>query len=413
LQLAQLIGLTIMENIIESAKSIPVSENYDVVVVGGGIAGLAAAVAAARNGVSVCLIEKEFGLGGLATLGNVSIYLPLCDGQGNQVIKGLGEELLKLSIRDGYYKIPDCWLPGGNVEERGRKRYQVDFNPMSYMLELEDFLAENNVRLYYDTRFCDVVRQSGLIKAVIVENKSGRSAIACGAVVDASGDADVCFRSGEETVSWNTNVCAGWFYYFDGATIRLEQFSKWHDAHGRHLSASGRGFAGDDAGDVTEFVLETRKLVRLKLIELKQENPKVIPLFMTSIPAFRMTRRLKGAVELEETDDKCYFDDTVGMTGSWRRSGPIFYVPLRALAAVRTGNLITAGRCISAGTTAWDIIRAIPTCAVTGEAAGTAAAALKQEDKTAFAQLDIPRLQRQLREQKVIIDKKFAIIGSR
>ena len=398
-----------MKNITENAKIIPVSGEYDVVVVGGGIAGIAAAVAAARNGVSVCMLEKEFGLGGLATLGNVIIFLPLCDGRGNQVIKGLGEELLKLSIRDGYDKIPDCWLsPDGSIEERTKKRYRVDFNPMSYMLELEEFLAVNNVKLYYDTRFCDVVKEAGLIKAVIVENKNGRSAIACGAVVDASGDADVCFHSGEDTVSWNSNVRAGWFYYFDGNAVQLDKFTKWYDANGKHLPDSGPDFAGDDAEAVTEFVLETRKLIKQKLVELKQDNPEVRPLFMTSIPAFRMTRRLKGAVELEETDDKRYFDDAVGMTGNWHKGGPVFYIPLSALTAVKTGNLITAGRCISSGTTLWDITRAIPTCAVTGEAAGTAAAALKQEHKTAFINLDITSLQQRLMNQQVIIDKRFA-----
>ena len=397
-----------MKSITESARSIPVSGEYDVVVVGGGIAGVAAAVAAARNGAEVCLIEKEFGLGGLATLGNVIIYLPLCDGRGNQVIKGLGEELLKLSIRDGYDKIPDCWLPGGSVAERAEKRYRVDFNPMSYMLELEEFIAASNVKLYYDTRFCDVVKEAGLIKAVIVENKSGRSAIVCRAVVDASGDADVCFRSGEDTVSWSSNVRAGWFYYFDGNAVQLEKFTKWYDAYGRHLPDSGRDFSGDVADEVTGFVLETRKLIKQKLVELKKDNPSVRPLFMSSIPAFRMTRRLKGAVELEETDDKRYFDDAVGMTGNWHKSGPVFYIPMSSLVAVKTGNLIAAGRCISSGATAWDITRSIPACAVTGEAAGTAAAALKQENKITFAKLDIPSLQRQLREQQVIIDKKFA-----
>jgi hypothetical protein len=398
-----------VKSIIENAKNVPVSGEYDAVVVGGGIAGIAAAVAAARNGASVCLIEKEFGLGGLATLGNVIIFLPLCDGRGNQVIKGLGEELLKLSIRDGYDKIPDCWLsPDGSIEERAKKRYRVNFNPMSYMLELEEFLAASNVKLYYDTRFCDVVKEAGLIKAVIVENKNGRSAIACRVVVDASGDADVCFRSGEDTVSWNSNVRAGWFYFFDGNEVKLEKFTQCYDAYGKHLPESGRDFAGDDVGEVTEFVLETRKLIKQRLTELKQDNPAVRPLFMTSIPAFRMTRRLKGAVELEETDDKRYFDDAVGMTGDWHKGGPVFYIPLRSLTAVKTGNLITAGRCISSGATAWDITRAIPTCAVTGEAAGVAAAALTQENKAAFANLDISALQQRLKNQQVAIDRKFA-----
>ena len=79
-------------------NSIPVRKGYDVVVLGGGIAGVAAAVAAKRSGRSVLIIEKSCMLGGLATLGLVAIYLPLCDGSGRQVSAGIAEELLHLSI---------------------------------------------------------------------------------------------------------------------------------------------------------------------------------------------------------------------------------------------------------------------------------------------------------------------------
>ena len=80
----------------EAARSVPVVGAFDVAVVGGGVAGVAASVAAARNGVTVCLIEKACAVGGLATLGLVTVYLPLCDGKGRQVMGGLAEELLKL-----------------------------------------------------------------------------------------------------------------------------------------------------------------------------------------------------------------------------------------------------------------------------------------------------------------------------
>lgn len=396
------------KTIAEKARKIPVNDHYDVVVVGGGIAGVAAAVAASRNGAKTCLIEKEFGLGGLATLGNVIIYLPLCDGMGNQVIKGLGEELLKLSIKDGYDKVPECWKAKGNKEERIKNRYRVDFNPMSYMMELEEFISKNKVKLYYDTRFCGVVKEDGRINAVIVENKEGRSAISCDAVVDATGDADVCWQAGEKTVSWNTNVRGGWFYYFDGSKVQLDKFTKWYNADGSYRPESGRSFAGDKADDVTEFVLETRKLIKKEIQKLKKENPKVSPLFMTSIPALRMTRRIKGAVELDASHDKHYFDDCVGMTGDWRKAGPVFYIPLRALTATKTANLITAGRCMSAGKTGWDIMRVIPTCAVTGEAAGAASAMLSKQNKKSFSDIKIQELQGRLKEQKVIIDPKFA-----
>jgi hypothetical protein len=393
--------------IVEPARKLPVSGAYDTVVVGGGIAGVAAALAAARNGASVCLIEKENGLGGLATLGNVVYYLPLCDGMGNKVIGGISEELLKLSITDGYDKIPACWTKKSTVQARAKDRYRVKFNPMTFMLEMERLVSEHNIKLYYDTRFCDTVMRDGRIEGVIVENKSGRSVIMSGAVVDASGDADVCFQAGEKTVSSDSNVPAGWFYYFDGKKPCLECFTRPYDAQRKKLPGEIH-LAGDNADSVTKFTLEHRKILRAKLAELKKKNSAVEPLFMTSLPCFRMTRRLKGAVELEESHDRKYFDDTVCMTGDWRNAGPVLYVPLRSLIASKTKNLISAGRCISANS-AWDITRAIPTCAVTGEAAGAAAALLAREKTASFAALDISKLQSLLKKQYNIIDRKFAV----
>ena len=78
-----------------------VTASYDVAVCGGGIGGIAAALAAAREGKKVVLLEKQFLLGGLATAGLITIYLPLCDGRGRQVSFGLAEELLRLSITYG------------------------------------------------------------------------------------------------------------------------------------------------------------------------------------------------------------------------------------------------------------------------------------------------------------------------
>jgi NADPH-dependent 2,4-dienoyl-CoA reductase/sulfur reductase-like enzyme len=85
----------------EPARQTEIVLSCDVLVAGAGIAGMAAAIAAARNGAKVILLEREYGLGGMATLGLITIYLPLCDGQGEQLVFGLGEELLKLSIIHG------------------------------------------------------------------------------------------------------------------------------------------------------------------------------------------------------------------------------------------------------------------------------------------------------------------------
>lgn len=389
----------------EPARRVPVSGSYDVVVVGGGIAGVAAAVAAARCGASVCLLEKECALGGLATLANVIVYLPLCDGMGRKVIGGLGEELLKLSVHDRPEAIPACWRRGGDKAERPRKRYRVNFNPAVYMLALEALVLKEGVTLCYDTRFCDVVRKGARVTAVIVENKSGRSALTCGAVIDASGDADVCARAGEETVSLRTNVRAGWYYYRAGGAPKLSCLSKPFDSYGRKHPRGGRGYGGEIAEDVTAQMVDTRKLMRKQLPALARGGEPVEPLILPLIPSFRMTRRLRGRFELEESDDHGWFADVIGMTGDWRKRGPVYALPFRCLTGVKTDNLLVAGRCISAGNSAWDVTRVIPTCAVTGEAAGTAAALACAEARGRVSKLHFGRLRARLDAQGVMIDR--------
>ena len=199
----------------EPARDVPVFDQYDVVVVGGGIAGVAASVAAAREGARTALIEYGFGLGGLATLGNIIVYLPLCDGNGRKVSGGLAEELLKLAIKQGDplhapggYDIPDCWKPSGDKARRTEERYKLAYNAESYRLALETFVLRAEVDLLYGMRFCDVSKKRGRIEAILVESKSGRVALRCRAVVDASGDGDVCAHAGEPTITCNMNVAA-------------------------------------------------------------------------------------------------------------------------------------------------------------------------------------------------------------
>ena len=101
-----------MNTVLEKQREIPVAGEYELIVIGGGIAGVAAAVAASRNGLSVAIIEKSIILGGLATLGHVCIYLPLDNGLGQKIFGGLAEELLHVSIKYGYNDLPECWRGG-------------------------------------------------------------------------------------------------------------------------------------------------------------------------------------------------------------------------------------------------------------------------------------------------------------
>lgn len=398
----------------EPARELPVSGAYEVVVVGGGIAGVAAAVAAARNGASVCLVDKQSALGGLATLGNVILWLPLCDGRGHQVVGGLGEELLKLAVADlgqdrpsaQFLGIPPCWRPAGDPQLRQKVRYRVSFNPSAYLFALEKLVVDAGIALLYDTRFSAIQREEARISHVIFENKGGRFALAAGCVIDATGDADVCFAAGEATESLDANVPAGWFYVLRAGSLALNFYSEQYCPRGMRDGLAGPFFCGDRGTQVTGQILATRRGIREQLARLRAQHPEEdLQLFNpATIACLRMTRRLVGEFSLDERQVHQWFEDTIGLIGDWRQPGPVYAIPLRSLRAVRTVNLLAAGRCISVAPTAWEVTRALPGCAVTGEAAGTAAALAVRCANGAVHKLSINELQHQLRAQGVLLD---------
>ncbi len=380
--------------IVEESRELVVIDRYDVVVVGGGIAGVAAAVAARRQGQRVILIEKLFGLGGLATLGNVLHFLPLCDGKGTQIIGGICEELLLLANAG----CREQWSRGE------RPRYDACFNPSEYQLELEAFVTDAGVEIFYDTRVCDAVTNDGSITHVVIENKDGRQAVSAGAFVDGSGDADLCAFAGEPTESLDSNVLCGWFYLNIQGRMIMQRFSADFDHEMTREGSTPPFFAGDKADDVTQMVLQSRRAMRDRIAAMRAGNPDraIAPFEIPSIPCFRATRRLDSDHVLSMDDCGRWFDDAIAMTGDWRRPGPVYAIPLRSIRSVRHDNLFVAGRCISARDGAWDITRSIPTCGVTGQAAGTAAAMRAAHGTVACAEL-----QDRLRQDGQLIDQSL------
>ena len=155
--------------------------DYDVAVAGGGVAGAAAAVAAARLGAKTVLIEKTCTPGGLASAGLINIYLPLCDGNGTQVTFGIAEELMRRALKYGPGTVPPDWMAKRNAPEAERLR--CVFAPASLILALEELLLENGVDIWYDTLAVGVCKEGRYLQRLCVENTDGRSEIRAKAFV--------------------------------------------------------------------------------------------------------------------------------------------------------------------------------------------------------------------------------------
>lgn len=353
--------------------------DYDVVIAGGGIAGIAAAISAARCNKHVLLIERMYVLGGLATAGLVTIYLPLCDGKGHQVSFGLAEELLKLSISKGCERdYPSTWMDGSC--DHGRERYQVRFNAQVFAILAEQLVLKSGVDILYGTQICSVLRSGDSIEAIVVENKDGRNAIPATCFVDATGDADLFEMAGADTAIYKRgNIPAAWFYEtVDGKNMlhmlgAADIVSSDDDAVIPDEITSSR-ISGLDAKENSDAVIRCHGLLLEKFLANGDVSETHSLSAIASIPQLRMTRRIAGAYVLDEKEDHVSFYDSVGLVGDWRKRGPVFEIPFRTLYSQQIRNMLAAGRCISVTDDMWDITRVIPAAAVTGEAAGIAAA---------------------------------------
>jgi hypothetical protein len=377
------------------------SKEYDVVVAGGGLAGVAAAVAAARRGRKTALVEKTVLAGGLATTGLIYIYLPLCDGNGTQVSFGLAEELLKASLQYGPGDIPENWCNETNAEER--KRYRVVFSPASFILALDEILLKAGVDVWYDTLITDATVTDHTLKSIEVCNKSGKGVLTATCFVDATGDADLASFSGLECPVAD-NALAYWAieHRQDGAEAGLlGQDNRLYAGGGSNDPRMGR--AGIDGRLVSEFVLKGRERYRDYLTQShesgKQDRKSHFPLTFPAMAQLRMTRRIDGQFTLADGMEWTRFEDSIGLAADWRKSGYVWEVPYRCLVPKGIKGLLAAGRCMASAGDAWDVMRVIPVAALTGEAAGLAAA-LSVEHAVSPDELDYRLLQSELQKDR-------------
>lgn len=379
--------------------------SYDIAVCGGGFAGISAALAAAREGKKVILFEKQYMLGGLGTSGLVTIYLPLCDGCGHQVSFGIAEELLKLSITYGAEaKYPANWLEGIGTRTEKDRRYEVQFNPQLFAILSEQLLIKNGVDILYGSYVVDVEMEGERIKRLYVENKSGRTAYAVRAVVDATGDCDIGHFAGAPTETFKQgNVLAAWYYYADQAGYKLQMLGASdipdEEKTGKEEKPlNNRRFTGLDGKELSEMMCLSHKTTLDHWLKKREADPNAVIATVATIPQIRMTRKIVGEYTLQHTEEHTYFADSIGMVSNWKKRGPVYEVPFGTLYSKKVKNLIFAGRCTSVNETLWDVMRVIPCCAVTGQAAGTAAAMTDD-----FSALDVRLLQKKLEKNGVVL----------
>ncbi len=395
-----------MEHFQSETVTVAQGSAYDVIVVGGGMAGVGAAVAARRQGKRVLLLEKGSYLGGLATLGLVVLYHPpLDDGAGRKLVGGLAEELLHLSIKYAYDDLPEGWtFRAEKGPEKGR--YQTVFNAPSFALALNELMQQEGIDVLYDALFCIPRMERKRCTGVSVETKAGRYFYSARAFVDASGDGDLLHRAGAEMVERPENALTFWMLSTDldnmqraieagdvGKAIRIEAIGA--NPHEDCVEKDVKRYGIRTPEEVSEFIMRGMNmgLTRLKSFDRARRCLVSIP----GMAEYRKTRALVGEYTISEKDREKHFEDSIGCTKEEFEPHCI-EIPYRCLMTRQCDNILAAGRIISSDGRPRDTIRLIAICVQTGEAAGIAASMLAGSDTTA-ADLDVPTLQEKLTAQ--------------
>jgi hypothetical protein len=378
----------------EPARDLPVIGSPDVLVAGAGSAGIAAAVAAARRGADVWLLERYGFVGGLATFGLINLLLTLDDGCGTQVVAGLCQETVdRLDLRgDARYPAAGDW---GSVDPaavaRWRDwgliwgappdvvRYSVAFDPEAFCDVAFDMLRAAGVRLRLHSWCAHAYAPDGRIDAVVVESKKGREVVRPRVVVDATGDGDIAVTAG--AVFDGTTIPPWLWFRMGGLPAGGPGFRTTAD--GRRLVTWGplpRRVDPTDPDDLTAAELECRDEVRAEIARIRAAHPDAWLDDIAKMIGITESRRLVGDYVLAKNDGDKRFPDAVARTGHWTKREVVYDIPYRCLTTARVSNLLVSGRCISVSRYAHQATKEIPAAMATGEAAGAAAAYAPEGD---------------------------------
>jgi len=406
--------------VVQPQRELDVLHQTDVLVVGGGPAGTAAALSARQLGVEVAIVERYGYFGGLATGGLVLAIFPLYDSNNRQVILGVGEEMMKrLDV-----------LKFGIIERNKAPIYPtVDSEAFKYVLS--EMVLESGMTAYLDCWGVDaIIDANGAIKGAVFESKSGRQAILADVVVDATGDGDIYAAAGaafEKVIDniglvsriGNVNVqdvmdehlanAVGPRDTTEGRPTRGAPVSAFEGQVGSPTPAPGvnwlnmKGPVGDalDVAELSRMELLHRRALWKNLERARKKEGAEDAFMAETAPQMgvRLTRLLDGAKKLtaKEMRAGAKFEDVIGYSGGYA-TAPAFQIPYRCLVPRKLENILAAGRCVSAEFPVADTLRLIPVCWVTGHAAG-AAAALSVKDSCKVRSVNVGKLQEVLRKQ--------------
>lgn len=350
-------------------------KTYDVIVAGGGVAGICAAIAARRQGRRVLLVEKQILLGGLATLGRIHWLEPYCDGAGTQILHGLAEELFVRAVRCGYNSLPDDW------RTQGRKRMASWFSPENFMLEAARWLQDEGVELLLDARITAVTCAGGWARSVRAHHLSGGETLCAESFVDATGSAQLFFLAGCPCVEGKN------YLTLIGDVARMQNIEAAQKAGRPYLVRGRRNYGATMAGkgpegttmprtvrtgwEQTEWILSALALMENALDREAPAGREVLSL--PAIPQLRTLRRVAGRATFTGTPGETE-PDSIGVIPDFRIPNVLFELPFGSLQSAECENIYAAGRCISAAGEGWEVSRVIGPCCLTGEAAGLAAA---------------------------------------
>ena len=393
----------------EPSRQIPVLAETDVLVIGGGPAGTAAAIAASRTGAQTYLVERYNHLGGLWTGG---LVLPLLSTHAvdrqkhrKQVIFGIGGEM------------------AGRLKDLGMSINEVNpvVDPEAAKYVLEEMVRESGVNMLYHTWASNVIMEGNIIRGVFIESKSGRMAVLAKVVIDCTGDGDIFHLAGERYDVMN---------YAIGLVHRLGNTDR--------IDPQKPGYIKINTGSPTpvpginwvnmwgreeQNALNVENLSRLQMDYRKEiwENVQkirrtpgyenVFLLDTASQLAARMSRILDGEYKLTLEDTMTFrsFRDVIGVSGAWTtmlyrgkkiptEERPYWQVPYRSLIPKKTENLLIAGRCFCFERELVEDARIIGTCLITGHGAG-AAAGLAVKNNELPRKINTEKLKQLLRQQ--------------